>query len=173
MTLKFLDTERLANGSKVVLVGFVDGRVIYESLHSQQHPLGVTYGALYDYLNCMDCNPCPGWLNTNETVRNATFGGAAQLNEKLQAVVNDGYKNFDVHYVSLDLRKIVGDYVAAGGIARDAFETFDGFHPSQTGLSLISTHVWNTLEKERPDFLGRINPHNSKIQELFGDQGGY
>ena len=96
------------------------------------------------------------------------------MNVRLQKIVaGANFKNFDVHYISFDFRKIIGDYVVAGGDAQDCIEPFDGFHPSQTGLSLAAAHVWTTLEKERPDFLGRLNPHNAKIQELFGDQGGY
>ena len=33
--------------------------------------------------------------------------------------------------------------------------------------------IYESLEKNHPDYLGKINPFNDKIEEIFGDQGGY
>ena len=38
---------------------------------------------------------------------------------------------------------------------------------------LTAASLWETLEKEAPEVLGDVNPHNQEIQDLFGDQGGY
>jgi len=40
-------------------------------------------------------------------------------------------------------------------------------------LSLLSEYMWNRLMKERPEFLGNVNPNNEIIFQLFKDQGGY
>jgi hypothetical protein len=31
--------------------------------------------------------------------------------------------------------------------------------------------VWQMLSKDHPTFVGKPNPQNAKIKELFGDQG--
>ena len=38
---------------------------------------------------------------------------------------------------------------------------------------LMAEYMWRHLEKYLPHYLGEINPHNEKIVEIFGDQGGY
>jgi acyloxyacyl hydrolase len=72
-TIMDLDS-RLPKGTKVVLIGLVDGRILYDSMHNLIHPLGslnndITYEAFYDYLNCLDISPCAGWMNSNATIR--------------------------------------------------------------------------------------------------------
>lgn len=62
-TLQFLDTERLPKGSKVVIIGLADGRLLFDSLFNRIHPIGsvrndVTYSMLYDYLNCLETSVC-------------------------------------------------------------------------------------------------------------------
>ncbi len=52
-------------------------------------------------------------------------------------------------------------------------EPIDGFHPSQRLNSLLGPLMVQKLETDHPDFLPPINPNNAKIQQLFGDQGGY
>jgi len=56
---------------------------------------------------------------------------------------------------------------------QELIEPIDGFHPSQLTNALIAKIVWEKLEKEHPDFLGPVNPHNAEIQAIFGNQGGY
>ena len=41
-------------------------------MHNRTHPLGITYEAMYDYLNCLGISPCAGWMNSNATIRNNT-----------------------------------------------------------------------------------------------------
>ena len=86
--LKALDTfdERLPKGSSVVFIGLVDGRILYNGLHNLTHPLGPTYSNVYDYLSCMESNPCWLWLNTNETWRNHGSRRAQELNAQYARV---------------------------------------------------------------------------------------
>lgn len=49
----------------------------------------------------------------------------------------------------------------------------DGFHPDQTANTLIAQVLWGLLEKDHPDWLNPVNPHNNDITDKFGDQGGY
>jgi len=66
--LNYLDTV-LPAGSHVVSVGLGNGSLLYDLLHDQLHPIGVTYTDVYDYLNCLGISPCWGWMNSNDTVR--------------------------------------------------------------------------------------------------------
>lgn len=72
-TLQYLDSI-LPLGSKVTLMGLVDGRVLYNAMHNLIHPIGstfndVTYSQFYNYMNCLGISPCFGWMNTDEMVR--------------------------------------------------------------------------------------------------------
>jgi len=49
----------------------------------------------------------------------------------------------------------------------------DGGHPSVSGEILMGQYMWEILERTHPEVLGPVNPNNQRIQELFGDQGGY
>jgi hypothetical protein len=72
--------------------------------------------AFYDYMTCMGVNPCWGWLNTNETWRNATQARADELNVeygKLVAQRRGEFKNFKLLYFNPDLDTIIGQYMAA------------------------------------------------------------
>lgn len=69
--LDYLDTTTPA-GSHLVILGLGDGKILYENLYADIHPLGITYAEMYEFLNCLDISPCWGWLNSNETVRNFT-----------------------------------------------------------------------------------------------------
>jgi acyloxyacyl hydrolase len=60
---EYLDTI-LAPNSHVIIMGLVDGRVLYETLKDAYHPAGSTYPQFYDYLNCMNTSPCWGWSVT-------------------------------------------------------------------------------------------------------------
>jgi acyloxyacyl hydrolase len=41
----------LPAGSAVLFMPLVDGRVLYNTLHDKQHPIGVTYSDLYDCIS--------------------------------------------------------------------------------------------------------------------------
>ena len=52
-------------GSQVVLMGLVDGRILWDTLYDNIHPLGMTYEDFYNFLTCTDANPCWTWLNSD------------------------------------------------------------------------------------------------------------
>jgi len=60
-----------------------------------------------------------------------------------------------------------------GGQAYQVIEPVDGFHPSQTGQALTSSYLFNLLNANNPNLLGKVNPYNDKIEAQFADQGGY
>lgn len=67
----------LPAGSDVVVVGLIDARYLFDSLHDRIHPIGwtrqdVTYQNLYEWFDCLDVTPCRGWLSSNATLRNET-----------------------------------------------------------------------------------------------------
>ena len=68
---------------------------------------------------------------------------------------------------------VISEWESKGGQAWQIIEPVDGFHPAQTGQALSAEHIYNLLVKNYPDVIGKINPHNSKISETFGNQGGY
>ena len=111
-TLHTLD-KRLPNGSHVILIGLVDGRVLFNSLHNRIHPIGklrgdVTYEQLYDFLNCLHVSPCYGWLNSNESIRNATSERAEQLTAVLQAVAEKSkFENFDLFFLECPIKEVI------------------------------------------------------------------
>ncbi len=37
----------------------------------------------------------------------------------------------------------------------------------------MADYYWDRLNKDRPQWLGPVNPYASKIKQYFGDQGGY
>jgi len=172
-SLTFLE-QQLPIGSHVVFIGLVDGRVLWNGLHNKTHPIGVTYARVYEFLNCLESNPCWVWLNQNETVRNAGSARAAELNQVYQQIVNNTtFKNFDMIYMDFPFEEVMKAWVKAGGNIQDLIEPIDGFHPSQITNALLAKIIWAKLEKEHPDFLGPVNPNNAAIKAMFGDQGGY
>lgn len=175
--LNTLDTQ-LPPGSHVVMIGLVDGRLLFDVLHDKPHPLGggVTYTELYDFLNCVYANPCWGWLNSNSTVRDQTTAWAQTLNaqyEVIMAETKGKFKNFDAIYYDIPAKEIMDKWSAEGHARKDLIEAVDGFHPSQTFLTLLSDWLVRNLDKDRPHFLGPVNPQNDLITSIFGDQGGY
>jgi acyloxyacyl hydrolase len=172
-SLDFLN-KTLPAGSTVVTLGLGMGTLLYDLENGHQHPLGCKYNELYEYLACEGSTPCWGWMNNNETWRNATEDRSDQLSEALSEVSSESqYSSIDVHYVRPDFKAIVDEWVTLGGILRDSIEPVDGFHPSQVGQQIMAEWLWTWLEKEHPDALGPVNPHNADIEKLFGDQGGY
>jgi len=149
--------------------------VLYDATHTHVHPIGVPYPDLYDALSCNGCNPCWGWLNSNETWRNFTSARAANLTAVYDEVIaeSSGAFAFDMYRLELDYFALVADYVAAGGSAFDIIEPGDGFHPSQTGNALFAEVIWQDLTQNRPGWLPSLNPFNGNISAIFGDQGGY
>ena len=179
-TMSSLD-KILPNGSHVAMIGLADGRVLYDTMHNRTHPIGklrndVTYATLYDFLNCLQISPCAGWLNTNETIRNATSKRARELSAVLQDIAEtQKYQNFDLAFIPNFFEETIRVWKSKG----KGYETWqliepvDGFHPNQNALALAAKVLVNVMETEVPHFLGNVNPHNEIIKKLFGNQGGY
>jgi len=170
--------KRLPFGSHVVIVGLADGRLLYDVLHNKPHPIGggVTYADLYTFLNCVYCNPCWGWLNTNSDVRNATSAHASLLNDQYRQIMKEtgGYfKNFNAVYYDLPAAQILDEWAASGHKRSELVEPVDGFHPNQFFLSMLSDWLVNRLNIDHPEVLGPVNPNNDLIKSVFGNQGGY
>ncbi|KAL0490188.1 acyloxyacyl hydrolase, partial [Acrasis kona] len=169
-TLDHLDTI-LPKGSYVVFEGLAVGGKLYEILQNETHPLGAPYPMVYDFLTCVKRNPCYGWMNTNETIRAKTTSHAEELSAVYQKIINEkSYNNFKMIYHDFPFEDVIPHVKTAW---KEMIEPFDGFHPSQLLGSLTADVIWDFLEKNHPDAIGEVNPYNDKIEELFGDQGGY
>jgi len=161
----------LPSGSIIVLVPLVDGRILYDTMSQRIHPVGktnndVTYENLYDYLNCLHISPCWGWMNSNETVRNTTWAIADSLNAQLPKVVNASAgttRNVKVVYPG----QVMNDALKNSPVPHwELIEPVDGFHPSQTGNSLIAQEYWKVITQM--NILPPENPNNAAIAAKFG-----
>lgn len=43
----------------------------------------------------------------------------------------------------------------------------------QVASLLLADRVWKKIQSQWPQILGKENPFNSQIEEVFGDQGGH
>jgi acyloxyacyl hydrolase len=175
LALDYLDTK-LPPNSYIVFMGLAAGNFLFDILHNQTHPMGVTYEQLYKWQNCLGVAPCWGWMSLNQTVRDFTTQRAQNLSAVYPRIINDlsgRYKNFKMVYHEFPMKEIAAEYAKTGKPLTQLIEPFDGFHPSQILQSLMAEYLWEWLEKEHPDALGPVNPNNDAIQKLFGDQGGY
>ncbi len=110
-------------GTKMVLIGLVDGRILYESMHNKVHPIGstnqdVTYGNFYDYLNCLEISPCSGWMNSNSTIRDATSATASAMRDKLPLIVEETknkLQNIELFYLGDVLDNAIKMFLDMGG----------------------------------------------------------
>lgn len=78
-TLNKLDTI-VPPKSHVVSLALFDGELLYATMHKELHPIGTSYASVYDFMNCLEENPCWGWLNSNATVRRETTVWSDKLN---------------------------------------------------------------------------------------------
>ncbi|CBH15497.1 GPI inositol deacylase precursor, putative [Trypanosoma brucei gambiense DAL972] len=165
----------LPPGSHVLIVSLVDARAAIGSIVNRIHPIGtlnsdVTYGNLYDYLNCLQVSPCWGWLNSNESVRNETWERASAMNAMISRVVDEStnLENVKVHA----LGDVIGEVVSSfEGPLWKLVNPVDGFHPSQIATALMGARVFAKMQDL--GILPTENPFNGDIQRRFGDQGGY
>lgn len=177
-TLKMLD-KQLPAGSFVTLMGLVDGRVLFNAMHNRIHPLGalrgdVTYESFYSFMECTGASPCPGWMTSNDTRRNETSERAAELSEALKKAAETYQpKNFQTVYMDCPMIPVIGHFVGQGGKVWELIEPFDGFHPSQLANYLLVEYQWQYMIKNYPNMVPPANPNNSKIKQIFGNQGGY
>eukprot|EP01113_Clastostelium_recurvatum_P025116 TRINITY_DN3018_c0_g1_i3.p1 TRINITY_DN3018_c0_g1~~TRINITY_DN3018_c0_g1_i3.p1 ORF type:complete len:551 (-),score=134.63 TRINITY_DN3018_c0_g1_i3:319-1971(-) len=173
--LNTLDTK-LPSGSHVLFMGLVDGRILWDTMNNLTHPIGrnITYAKIYEYLTCINANPCYLWLNSNQTLRDIGSARSAQLSAVYETIVaNYTFKHFDMAYLPFPLEQIKQTWVANGGNPADLIEPVDGFHPSQVTHKLLADYVWQWLQKNYPSWIPLTNPNNAKILQLFGNQGGY
>ncbi|OCT76092.1 acyloxyacyl hydrolase [Xenopus laevis] len=177
-TLENLDTL-LPKGSHVVLVALAAGHLLWDTLHDKYHPIGqlnkdVTYNQLYSFLSCLKSNPCEGWMNKNETVRNLTTERANQLSDVLKEIaVSQKFNNFDVIYIDRLYERVFEKWRNLGKDPVDLIEPVDGFHPNQIASALGADLIWKEVINSRPEVFGKNNPYNEEITATFGDQGGH
>ena len=176
--LTYLDTV-LPKGSHVLTIGFTHGSFMYDVMHDRIHPLGrigksLTYSQMYDYLSCLQISSCNGWLTSNATLRALTTQRAVDLSA---AVRNASFtyqpRNYDIAYLDFPFDAVIDEWVAQGGQPWQIVESVDGFHINQYGHALVSDVLWAWLQKEKPQWLPPVNPHNADIERVFKDQGGY
>lgn len=171
-TILSLD-QRLPKGSKVVTIGLVDGRILYDSMHDRVHPIGstnqdVTYAHFYDYLNCMELSPCAGWMNSNQTIRDALSATAAQMTAQHPIIIEETkgkLQNIELFYLGDVLNDAIHGYLNAGGQGWELIEPSDGFHPNQFGQALFAEYLWNALQTA--GVIPPANPHNDAIRARF------
>lgn len=155
-------------GSHVVAVALFDGEFLYNTMHALQHPVGTTYKALYDFMNCEEENPCWGWLNSDPIVRANTTKISNSLNDVYQDIMdNQKFTNFDFIFYNPHWASLFSEYASAGYPLSNLIEPVDGFHPSQAGNALFAQKFYEFLENEYPEALGPVNPHNAEIDKLF------
>lgn len=177
-TLTFLDTV-LPKGSHVLTTGLGNGSYLYELLHERLHPFGrvgppVTYPQFYDYLSCLQISPCNGWLSSNDTLRYLTTERAANLSRAVQnATFTYQPMHYDADYIDFPFDEAIQRWVDQGGQPWQLIESVDGFHINQYGHAIVSDVLWSWLQKEKPQWLPPLNPHNADIERVFKDQGGY
>ncbi|XP_036183207.1 acyloxyacyl hydrolase isoform X2 [Myotis myotis] len=177
-TLKYLNA-RLPNGSHVILYGLPDGTFLWDHLHSRHHPLGqlngdVTYGQLYTFLSCLQVSPCHGWMTANETLRTLTSQRAALLSNTLKKIAtSQKFTSFHLYYVDFDFQEIIKKWQKRGGQPWQLLEPVDGFHPNEVALLLLADDLWDKVRLQWPQVLGKENPFNAQIEQVFGDQGGH
>lgn len=177
-TLEYLNA-RLPNGSHVILYGLPDGTFLWDNLHDRYHPLGqlnrdVTYGQLYAFLSCLQVSPCHGWMTANETLRTLTSQRAAQLSSTLEEIAaRQKFTSFRLYYVDFDFQEIVKKWQKRGGQPWQLLEPVDGFHPNEVASLLLADSLWDKMRRQWPQVLGKENPFNAQIEQVFGDQGGH
>ena len=177
-TLTYLDTV-LPKGSHVVTTGLANGSYLYDLLHDRIHPFGrvgvpITYPQMYDYLSCLQISPCNGWLTSNATLRDITTQRAVDLSAAVQnATLTYQPRNYDSVYLNFPFDQAIQEWVDQGGQPWQIIESVDGFHINQYGHGVVSDVLWAWLQKEKPQWLPALNPHNADIERVFKDQGGY
>ncbi|XP_044148977.1 acyloxyacyl hydrolase [Bufo gargarizans] len=176
--LEYLDMN-LPKGSHVILMSLADGRFLWNNLHDRYHPLGqlnkdITYAQFYSFLSCLKSNPCEGWMNKNETIRNLTTERAEQLSSVLWEITTSvKFSNFELSYYENLYQKVNAKWERFGGNPWDLLEPVDGFHPNQVASAIGADLIWEEILQKQPEILGKQNPFNQEIIQQFGDQGGH
>eukprot|EP00058_Branchiostoma_floridae_P008751 XP_002594239.1 hypothetical protein BRAFLDRAFT_65090 [Branchiostoma floridae] len=99
---------------------------------------------------------------------------AFELNDVLKNITATSlYKNFKLIYQDIPIDAVIAKWEAQGGHGWELIEPVDGFHINQLANALSADYIWEWMEKEHPELLGKVNLNNDRIKQLFGDQGGY
>jgi len=172
--LRDLDQKAPA-GSKILLSGLADARVLFNTMHNRKHPwFGMTYAEFYDFLTFVDGNPCWTWLNRDSATRDKASARAEELSEVMKDIAKtEKFQNLELGYIPFLIKEVMDEWVKNGGDPADLIAAVDGFHPSLLAQRLIANKAWKILSAEYPSFIGQSNPHNDEIVELFGEQGGH
>ena len=120
--LDFID-KTVPEGSHLVMLGLGDGDVLYDNLHADIHPLNVTYGNVYDFLNCLEISPCWGWLNSNETVRKFTTERAKNLSKVYNEILKEQLNTLS-DYVAILHDNYIGYYRNGFLISTDSISRY-------------------------------------------------
>ena len=118
----------------------------------------------------MQESPCWGWLNSDPAARQSATARAKQLNDVYVDIsANETFKNFKYIYYTGEYLEMFASYGKAMGVAAlpNLIEKGDGFHPSQAANALFAKDFFAWMEKNHPDALGPINPHNGEIDAMF------
>ena len=155
-------------GSYVVATNLFDGELLYQTMHAEQHPVGTTYEKFYDFMNCLQINPCWGWLNSDAAVRAETTRIAQSLNEVYSRIEQEqNFSNFKLIHFAPQWQSMFDEYAAAGFATTNLVEKSDGFHPSQAANNIFAQTFFQFLVDHHPEAVGPINPHNAEIDALF------
>lgn len=113
-------------------------------------------------------------MSSNKTLRTLTSKRAEQLSNTLKEIASSKkFTNFDLYYVNFDFQEIVEEWQKKGREPWELIEPVDGFHPSEVASLLLADHFWKKVELQWPQVLGKENPFNPQIKQVFGDQGGH
>ncbi|KAI6649400.1 Acyloxyacyl hydrolase-like [Oopsacas minuta] len=176
--LDYLDGY-LPEKSVVVSVGLADGRVLYDNMHNRIHPAAafsrdVNYRTFYNFLNCLEISPCFGWLNDNSTWRSMTHQRAMNLSQGLKEVVKaKNFKRIIGIYMDSPVAEMISDWEKQGGKGWELIEPVDGFHTSRMGQAQTAKILYQQMEKNYPEIIPPVNPHNEDIVNMFGTQNGH
>ena len=175
----FLEST-LAPGSHIILVGLIDGAILYKAMARRLHPLGLlrqdlTYADVYEWFNCMEIGPCQGWMTGNATLRHLTTDHAQSLSTVLEKIAakEKRFTKFDIHFLPNPFQIVINEWVASGGEIWQLIEPVDSLHPTQVTQNMIAKSMWKYLEENMPHVLGPINDRNELIHLHFGNQGGH
>ncbi|PSN48826.1 Acyloxyacyl hydrolase [Blattella germanica] len=84
---------------------------------------------------------------------------AQELTDTLKNIVStEKFSAFSLHIIDNPIQKVMWDWTKRG---------------KPTAHPLLADVLWKDLLKNLPEVLGDKNPHNERIKELFGDQGGH
>jgi len=171
--LNHLDTV-LPPGSHLFSLGLVNGSMIHEIMGGNTHPMGMSYDVFYDYLNCMDIDLCGGYLTSNLTKIAITTAHAMKLNQVYKDIFSTyKAKNYDILHYPFPADIVMQKWKDMGGNPFELLSHVDGFHPSQAFNMLLGDFIWDSIMRDKPEWLGPVNPNNELIEKLFGNQGGY